>query len=352
MKVAALTSGVNVPSARFRVRQHLPYLKRAGLDVTEYCPLLSQTARLPGPIGRIRSRYLPPVVAAQMMVNAALRVPGVIGSRCADVTWLERSFVPGLDDMAALVGRPLILDIDDAIWLYNPFGPALVRRLAARADMIFAGNNFIANWCDEFCPNVRIVPTAVDAERFRPRLAEGGEGAPFVIGWTGTSSNFRYLEIIEPALALFLETHREAQLLIVADKAPVLRSVPADQQIFVRWTADDEHIILHRMDVGIMPLDDSELSRGKCSFKALQYMASGIPVVASPVGMNAELFAQGEIGYAAASLDEWAGALEAYYADPGLRRRHGLAGRQVLEGGYSQAVIGEAIRRAMHELVR
>lgn len=122
MRIAALTSGRTNPSARFRVRQHIPLLREAGMEVSEYCPAVLQGARLPGTLGRVRVRYLPPLVAGQIMLNLALRAPGIVGSYRADVTWLERNFVPGLDDAAVLLGKPLVLDIDDAIWLYNPLG--------------------------------------------------------------------------------------------------------------------------------------------------------------------------------------------------------------------------------------
>lgn len=350
MKVAALTSGLHTPSARFRVRQYLSRLKKLGVDVTDYRPAVSNAARLPGALRHIRMRYMPPVMVGQSLLNVALRVPGVLGSHRADVTWLERSFAPGCDDLSFVLKRPLVVDIDDAIWLYNPFGASMIGRLVRRADMVFAGNSFIADWASQHCRNVRMIPTAIDADRFRPAVERSGAQVArresFVVGWTGTSGNFRFLRDIEPALSAFLAGHPDATFLVVADERPVLPSLPPAQLKFVQWAPDIEHSVLAEMDVGIMPIDDSDLSRGKCSFKMLQYMAVGLPVVVSPFGMNAELLEMGEIGYGARTNDDWLGALQALYEDASVRTRFGRAGRGVIEADFSTAIVAGRIADA------
>jgi glycosyltransferase involved in cell wall biosynthesis len=351
MKIAALTSGLNIPSARFRVRQYLPYLRESGLDVVEYCPKVSQGARLPGVLGEIRARYFPPLLIGQAMTNLAYRVPGLLASYKADVTWLERNFVPGLDDLASLIGSPIVLDIDDAIWLYNPLGISMIRRLVKRADMVFAGNQFLANWCGEFCQTVRIVPTAIDAGRFVPRAQPKSAGSPFVIGWTGTSGNFKFLSMIEPALAEFLHATPSARFLIIADRRPSLPKLPANQVDFHQWSSQDEHLMLHEMDIGIMPLDDTELSRGKCSFKMLQYMAAGLPVIVSPVGMNAEVLALGAGGFGAKSIPEWVDCLKFYFENPSAVSSHGAQSRSLVLDRFDLSVIGKGMAKSFSDLL-
>ena len=343
MRVAALTSGHNTPSARFRIHQHLPNLRSAGVDVREYCPAINQAARLPGPLGKVRARYIPPLVIGQMALNLALRVPGIIGSHRANVTWLERNFVPGLDDMVSLLRKPLIVDIDDAIWLYSPLGKSQIARLVGRADMVFAGNTFLADWCSQYCSNIRVIPTAVDADRFVPRLRPKDPDSPFVIGWTGTSGNFRFLKAIEDPLANFLRDHPSARLVIVADRAPTELSVPAEQLLFTPWDPTTEHQVLHEFDLGIMPLDDSDLSRGKCSFKMLQYMAIGIPVIASPFGMNKEVLSLGGFGIAASSSDEWQDAFANFFHNSAKRDAAGKAARDVLINRFSLNHVSDKI---------
>lgn len=343
VRVTALTSGRNTPSARFRIRQHIPGLRSAGVDVREYCPSINQAARLPGPLGKVRARYLPPVVIGQVALNLALRVPGIIGSYNADVTWLERNFIPGLDGLARLLHNPLVVDIDDAIWLYNPMGKSQIARLMRCADMVFAGNTFLADWCSQYCGNVRVIPTAVDADRFVPRSEPKEPDSPFVIGWTGTSGNFRFLKAIEDPLSRFLRDHPTARLMVVADRPPTELAVSPDQLLFRRWDPATEHLMLHEFDVGIMPLDDSDISRGKCSFKMLQYMAVGIPVIASPFGMNAEVLALGEFGYPAPSGDDWTEALLDCFGSPGGSERRGRVARDALVSFFSVAVVSAHI---------
>lgn len=342
MKVAALTSGLNTPSARFRIRQYIPALAARDVHVTDHCPAVAQGARLPGVLGRVRMRYIPPLMVGQSLFNLALRAPGIAAGWQADVTWLERNFVPGMDDLAVLLKRPLVLDIDDAIWLYNPFGASMIKRLVGRANMVFAGNGFLAEWCSQYCSEVRVIPTAIDTSRFRPDAASSNDGGRFVIGWTGTSGNFRFLHDIEPALAAFLHAHKDARFLVVADKAPDFSLLPADRCEFVRWSPDNEHRILSQMDVGIMPIDDSDLSRGKCSFKMLQYMSAGLPVIVSPYGMNAEILGMADVGFGAKNKDEWIAALEAC-RDTAVRMRLGGAGRQLVESHFSTESVAASI---------
>lgn len=352
LRVAALTSGRMDPSARFRLRQNFPHLRSFGFDIQEYCPAIAQGARLPGIMGRVRARYLPPLVLGQMAFNLALRMPGIVGSRQADVTWLERNFIPGLDDAAWLLGKPLVLDIDDAIWLYNPMGRGQIARLVGRADMIFAGNTFLADWCSQYCKNIRVIPTAVDCDRFVPRSNPKPLGSPFVIGWTGTSGNFRFLKLIEGALSKFLLAHPSTRLMIVAERPPTELNLPPEQLIFRKWESDTEHLVLHEFDVGIMPLDDSDLSRGKCSFKMLQYMASGIPVIASPYGMNAQVLMHGDFGYPALDDSDWCNALVDCVENALKCKLKGGIARDICVENYSSEKLSKDIKSGFLDVAK
>jgi glycosyltransferase involved in cell wall biosynthesis len=326
----------------------MPTLQSLGVDVTDYCPAVSNGARLPGPLRNIRRRYLPPVMIAQALLNVAMRTGGVLGSYRADITWLERNFAPGLDDLAAVLKRPLVVDVDDAIWLYNPFGASVIKRLVGRADMVLAGNNFLADWSAQYCKDVRVVATAIDVDRFCPPAADvsESESPQFVVGWTGTSGNFRFLLDIQQALATFLKETPQATFLVVADERPELPLLPQAQLKFVQWTPAIEHEILRTMDVGIMPIDDSDLSRGKCSFKMLQYMATGLPVIVSPYGMNAEILREAEVGFGCASNEEWLDAFRELHRNKMLRQRFGAAGRALAESSFSTVSIATKIASA------
>jgi glycosyltransferase involved in cell wall biosynthesis len=285
------------------------------------------------------------------MLNILCRIPGMIGTYKADAVWLERSFIPGVEALVGLTKAPRVLDVDDAIWLMTPLGAKSARLLTRSVDAVIAGNSFLADWYSNYCKKVHIVPTAIDCRRFFPKKnsSENGNGL-FVIGWTGTSSNFKYFKLIEKPLARFLENHRQARLLVVADRKPAFDSIPQSQLIFEAWTEQAESEILHKIDVGIMPLADDDWGRGKCGFKMLQYMATGIPVVVSNVGMNKEILEKGSCGFGADNDDEWYQCIELLFSRPQLRVDLGKSGRVIVEDNYSMDVVSGKLAEVFHDV--
>lgn len=345
MNICAFTSGASTPSSRFRIRQHIPGLDRLGMRVVDHCPLVNQHARLPGALGRLRKRHVLPLSVAQIGMNALLRLPGIAASRHADAVWIERNFVPGLESWVKFAGRPRVLDIDDAVWLEGLAGKH-VEHLVANVDAVMAGNTFLADWASQRCKQVSIVPTAIDCQRFTPRSPTPADRTQFTIGWTGTSGNFAYLDMIASALGRFLKSRPDSRFVVIADRAPALPDLPAAQVRFEPWRADTEAALLHQFDVGLMPLSDSEWARGKCSFKMLQYMASGLPTVASPVGMNRQVLSDSKAGFAAQTDDDWIDALETLRADEALRAGMGALGRAAALARYDTPVVSKLIAEA------
>lgn len=348
LTVCAITSGARTPSARFRVRQHIEPLRALGIDVHEHVPRVPQSMPMPGPLARVRRRWLGPITGAWMAAHAASRLPALIAGGSADIVWLERSLAPGFDGLIRTLRRPLVYDIDDAVWLEGMAGrgaPALARHATAA----IAGNQYLADWLSAYCSNVHVVPTAVDCTRYVPARpdvsAPGARTTGFVIGWTGTSGNFKYLERVAPALAVALREIPGASLRIVADRPPEMAALAGLAVEFVPWSPASEVTALREADVGIMPLDDDAWTRGKCSFKMLQYMALGLPTVVSPVGMNREVLARGDSGIAAASHDEWVDALRQLARDAALRARLGSTGRAVVEAHYDVPVVAVQLAR-------
>ena len=121
----------------------------------------------------------------------------------------------------------------------------------------------------------------------------------WTIGWSGSWANLQFLYPIEDALADFLAQHPDSRLLVVCDRRPLFKKLPAASWEFVAWSMENEIGLVQQMNAGLMPLADSELARGKCGFKMLSYMSCGIPVVVTPVGVNSEILQQGEVGFAA-----------------------------------------------------
>jgi len=326
VRIAAYTGGVMVPSARARVRQYIGPLNRLGIDVREY----------PLPWGNILPQQLalrPFWIAA----TAAARTAALTCSWKADVTWISRQLLPAFAPLQAMAKRPIVLDVDDAVWLNT--GGHRARYLAMDSDLIVCGNNFLANHFSRWNANVTVIPTAVNTGWYRPHrapAADGAGGAPaLVMGWTGTSGNFPFLYAIEGALLRVLQYCARAKLLIVADRPPQFKLLPESRVEFERWTPRTEQAAFDRMSIGLMPLADTDWCNGKCSYKMLCYMAAGLPVVVTAAGMNREVLALGEVGLSAGCEREWVDALTILLDNPHLRQRMGAAGRAVVEERFS-----------------
>ncbi|MFQ5780559.1 MAG: glycosyltransferase family 4 protein [Nitrospiria bacterium] len=351
IQVAALTSGKNIPSSRFRVRQHIAPLKRAGVEVREFTPIINKYGNC---IGVPRSTFLKclfsPIYVLWSGFELVARVRGVLGSWKAELTWLEREIFPGCLTLEPFLKRPYLFDVDDSIWLNPPFGRSAMIRIARDAEVVLAGNRYLADWFSAYSKNVRIVPTAIDTERFIPRsLSEDKATRRFVIGWTGKRNSFPFLYGIESFLGRFLKDH-DAELWIMANQAPQFQKIPADRVRYFPWSPSSEAAFVRKMDVGIMPLFSNDWCRGKCSFKMLQYMATGLPVVVSPVGMNEEILGMGQIGFPAKNEGDWYTALDDLYKDRSLGHRLGVAGREIAVRYFSRDVVSSRLAEIFHEL--
>lgn len=348
--IVAVTSGRNVPSARFRVRQYLPVLHAQGIRVKEsiapwdvYFPGKSAARSVSGSLYR----------GFRGGIVSVGRLWSVLQSWTGSATWLERSLVPGVYTWEPLLRRPLILDIDDAIWLYRPTGRSSLIRTVSNASLILAGNRYLAEWVRAHAEvrQIEIVPTAIDCNRFRPATSHGRRDGyrRLVIGWTGSASNLGYLKAIERPLGRFLRDHEDCELLVISDAPPDLAGVPRVR--YRTWSPAIEAEAVRAMDVGLMPLPDDEWTRGKCSFKMLQYMATGIPCLVSPVGMNAEILAKGRVGLAAVSEDDWYEGLRQLRGDPESRGRMGTEARRLAEAEFSVEIVGRRLASFMRKVL-
>lgn len=243
-------------------------------------------------------------------------------------------------------GRGLVLDVDDAVWLPEPGGHPLARLrrnaakliwLASRADRVIAGNDHLADWLGQHTRDVTVVPSLVDTDRVATKVHR--DSSTIVLGWIGSPSTARYLTAIRGALEAFAGTHPEltVRLVVVGGQAPNVNGVEVDQW---RWTEQSESDALSTMDVGLMPLPDNAWTRGKCAYKALQYMSAGVPVVADDVGLTGTIIGNGSAGILARTSSDWQEALEALASSAELRQRMGAAGRARVEREYSVRVWG------------
>lgn len=349
LHISALTSGKNDPSARFRVRQFIEPLAQRGIAVHEYCPRIDKHAGLPNTVSsRVPSFTLPLFDGVWRGAKLATRIPGIVATWSTQITWFNRELLPGRYTLEGLARRPYVFDVDDAIWQARPNGHATVIKIANNAAVVIAGNAHVAEWFTPHARDVRIVPTAIDTRRFLPREYPRHD-KPFVVGWTGSGGNYVYLYRIENTLAHFLETH-DAELLVMAERPPNFTKLPPNKVRFVKWSPSAETETLREMDVGLMPLTSTDWTRGKCGFKMLQYMASALPVVVSPVGVNASILAMADVGFAAEQESDWYDVLHHLYENRELGPLMGKTGRMLVERQFSQDVVAQMLADVFHGL--
>jgi len=191
---------------------------------------------------------------------------------------------------------------------------------------------------------VEILPTAVDTGFYHVRpLPERP-----CIGWIGSFGNLGYLERIAPALAEVVRCFPGASIAVCSERPPHLPGLPVK---YVPWSAAAEDDFLASLTVGLMPLEDGPWERGKCSFKMLQYMAAGRPCVVSPVGMNRDILAQGEIGLAAATPEQWVRAISSILADRPGAEQLGTAARALAQSRYSLGALAPRLARLIRGLL-
>ena len=328
-------------SSRLRSLQFLPALARAGIDVTPF-PLFDESYLRQLYAGKGRSLRS---VAARYAVRARqLRRAGEF-----DLVWLEYEalpFVPfWLEQGLMPSGVPYVVDYDDAVFHnYDLSGRALVRRLLgdkidrvmAHAAAVICGNDYLAERARQAgAQRIERIPTVVDATRYWAVPDAGNRQA--VIGWIGSPSTQRYVQSLR---TVFERLHREHSIRLVLigaqpGLADAFGTVPVE---VLPWSEETEAEQVGRFDIGIMPLEDGPWEKGKCGYKLIQYMACGVPVVASPVGINVEIVNENRCGQLAESVTEWAEALKKILSSRTLQSELGMAGREAVEQKYSLQV--------------
>lgn len=328
-------------SSRLRFLDYLPALRQRGIRVT-VAPFFDDAYLAAYYAGR---RDLAAVLRAYGRRFATLLRPGP-----ADLLWIEKEALPWLPgglERLLVRGRPCVLDFDDA-WYLRYAGVPLLRHkwagLLPRAALVIAGSSALRDWAEaNGAPRTELIPTVIDLARYP--LAPPPDNGVFTIGWIGTRSTLPHLAGAAEALARVCAGGR-ARLRLIANAPIELPGVPVE---FIPWREDAEAELLAGIDAGIMPLPDEPWERGKCAYKLIQYMAAGRPVVASPVGANAEVVVDGETGFLATTPGDWAAALERLRGDAALRAAMGAAGRRRVEDRYCLQVQADRLAAALRQ---
>ena len=321
INVLGITGGREVPSARFRFRQYIEPLKSHEIlleeSYTEYGSFYSES------LGISKSEFV--------LRNLKDRFELICKQSSFDLIFLQREIISTLYTYEFFLNRPVIFDVDDAIFL-NKRGSNYTKRISAKADKIICGNSYLANYYSGYNKNITIIPTPVDTDRY---VNLGFDNDFFILGWIGTSNNHWHLKIIEEPLRRILKLYDDIYFHIISDKPYYFQSIDSERIINKRWELNTEIQDINKFDVGVMPLFDTEWTRGKCSFKLLQYMSCGIPVVASPTGMNVEVISNSSVGFLASSAEDWFDYMLYFYDNRSMLNIFGEMGRQVVIERYS-----------------
>lgn len=245
--------------------------------------------------------------------------------------------------IAKILRKKIIYDFDDAIWMTDAENESgvvkvirwrtKVRSICSWSYKVSCGNEYLCSFARQFNTQVIYNPTTIDTENLHnPQKIKPIQKEKITIGWTGSHSTLKYLKSIELILMKLEQDYPQIEVLIIANQSP---SLQLKSLRFLSWRIETEARDLAAIDIGIMPLPEDEWAKGKCGFKALQYMAMQIPTVASPVGVNTKIIDEGVNGILVSNQTDWYNAISSLIKNPSLRRKMGDSGRQKVIANYS-----------------
>lgn len=333
MRVLALTRhGRMGACSRLRIYQYVPALLGAGIEI-QVSPLLNDDY-----LKRLYAKQAPNW--AGVLRDYLRQVVSLMGTRKFDLLWIEKELFPNLpawfEQALSVMGIRYIVDYDDATFHNYDLNTHPVKRILAdkidkvmrSSALVVCGNAYLAERAiSAGARRVEIVPTVIDLERYE--VSSPVQRPLIVIGWMGSFSTAKYLDVVTPALKQLKEKFR-LQLRVVGAQF-ISPELDVDSR---PWSEETEVGEIQDFDIGIMPLLDSPWERGKCGYKLIQYMACGKPVVASPVGVNRELVTQGGNGYHASTVEDWIYAFHALFLNEQKRLDMGEQGRRLVEQKY------------------
>lgn len=327
------------PSQRFRFEHYLPFLKKCGISYTVQSFWSLKAWNILFTKGHFFSKFW------GLLGGLARRCFILINVFKYDRIFIHREVAPIGPPIfewiiAKIWQRKIIYDFDDAIWLSisssaNPQAALIkcswkVKYICKYSKTVSVGNRYLADYAKKYVKDVRIIPTVVDTEKSHVGLKNQND-IPLTIGWTGTFTNFPHLAKVNNVITK-LKKKYDFKYFIISNKDPQLKNV---EYVYKEWNVKTEIIDLLSMNIGIMPLEDTEIGLGKCAFKAIQYMSLGIPAIVSPVGANCEVVTNNKTGFWAESDEEWYYHLEKLISSNELRTEIGIAAQKLVTDNYS-----------------
>lgn len=249
--------------------------------------------------------------------------------------------------------KKIIFDFDDAI-MYTPHNPEsnrtshgrLFRRTVKMADFIIAGNRYLADHAKKYCNNVQIIPTGLDTQIFN-KFSKEKNNDKIRLVWIGSKKTIPYLVQIKPALETIGKKYNNVVLRIICNTFFELENMPVEK---CQWSLETQVPGLVNSDIGLAPLPDDRFTRGKCGFKILQYFAAGLPVVASPVGVNEDFVIDDKTGFCATTNEQWVEGLSKLIEDKN-KRIELSKNAKYFSAGFDQAITGGKLVRYIKDSI-
>ncbi len=318
MNLLILTNNPNRASFRQRIEIYRDFLQANGIN--------SEAVRIPSTS-----------LARRQLFRQAAKYDGIFLHK-KGLNFIDAFFLPKYS-------KKIIYDLDDAIMYKDKFperdSRVRFRRFARSvklADMVVAGNSYLAEHASRFNRNVVILPTGLDIDTYKIETDIQNDGKVRLV-WIGSRSTLKYLAEIKPALEQIGLRFSNVTLRIVCDDFFDLKNMEVEK---IQWSMERQAIDLATSHIGLAPLPDNRFTRGKCGFKILQYQAAGLPVVASPVGVNSEYVRQNVTAFLATDNREWIEKITRLIENPKLRRQMGNKGLEHVRN-FDTSIIGKKL---------
>lgn len=335
------------PGQRLKYEQYFEHWRANGYDVVVSPFMSARFYRLVYRHGRLVSKVIGTVAG--------------YGRRCRDVLRLRRfdgvyvflwvtPFGPAFSErLVCAFARSVVYDIDDLVFDPHHVSHAnrAIGRLKGRGKpgaMMRGANHVIT--CTPHLDQVArqstarttMISSTIETRKYRLRAPHDNDHVP-VVGWSGSHSTSPYMKLIAEPL-YELSRSQTFRVRVVGDAEFTYGEV-IDQAVQLHataWAADAEIADIGSFDIGLYPLPNDDWVLGKSGLKALQYMALGVPVVATRIGTSPAVIGDDCCGFLVSTPHEWRARIEQLLTDPALRQRLGEAGRHRVEQYYSVEV--------------